>query len=195
MQRRDSTNSSDLHIRKCEPETHPTDTCNSHHSPTHYQINIADESKFMMISDLLNNSINTKSSECIEFLTFFFCFYLYRSCELHNASDPMSGFQLTICKDKCADVDEFYQECTSKAEIQILRTSAQNQEVKDFASWVGKFMCSAPNTYAIPEVPVSKTSCHNVSFVYHRLPGSASLVRLSMTTTLLLLVTAIGALV
>ena len=145
-----------------------------------------------MMSDLLNNSINTKSSECIEFLTFLFCFYLYRSCELHNASDPMSDFQLTICKDKCADVDEFYQECISKAEIQILHTSAQNQEVKDFASWVGKFMCSVPNTYTIPEVPVSKTSCHNVNFVYHHLPGDEPCTCIIILTLFLLICAIIG---
>ena len=155
---------------RCEPEKHFGDMCSPYHSPTSYQMAITNESRFEIWRQLLktyhSTSLTGSDSKCKEFFAFTLCFYLFRSCELDNVSDSTaSGFQLTICKEKCADVDKLYQECTSKINVQTALGNAQIEVLQNLVSRAKKFECSNPDTYTIPQVPVSNRSCDDVSYL------------------------------
>ena len=131
---------------------------------------ITNESRFEIWQELLKTyhpiSLSRSDSKCREFFAFTLCFYLFRSCELNNDSDSTaSGFQLTICKEKCADVDKLYQECTSKINVQTALGHAQIEALRNLVSLAKKFKCFDPNTYIIPQVPVSNRSCDDVSYL------------------------------
>ena len=141
--------------------------CSFYPSPTNYEIIITNESQFIVQS--LSDSIRKIRNKCNQFLAFGLCFYMYRSCELHNVSDPDSGSQLPICRNKCEGLDRLAQEC-NKEVLQFLFESLQNKALEDLVSLAARFMCSDPNTYIIPQVPVSNKSCDNLSYIDHLLP-------------------------
>ena len=152
---------------RCEVER-PDHGCSLFHSPTNYQLSITNKSQFII--EHLLSEVNSGSSKCDQFIVFGLCFYLYRSCELRNVSDPTSGSQLPICREKCAGFDKLYQECTNKEKLQIMVENSQIEALNNLVTVAERFMCSDPNTYIIPQVPVSNKSCDNVSYINHLLP-------------------------
>ena len=115
---------------------------------------VTNESQFIL-RFLQNNAKYESSGKCKEFSFFLFCFLLFRSCEPHNVSDPASGFQLTICEDKCAGVDKLYQECTIRENFLNAVGNSINEVLQNLVSFSRNFTCSNPNTYVVPKVPIS----------------------------------------
>ena len=152
---------------RCDREQH-NHGCSLFHSPTNYQLlSITNKSQFI-IEHLLSN-VNSGSSKCDHFVLFGLCFYLFRSCELRNVSDPDSGSQLPICRNKCAGVDKLHQECYNEEKLQIAVGNSQIEALRNLVTLAERFMCFDPNTYNIPQVPVSNKSCDNVSTINHLL--------------------------
>ena len=145
--------------------------CRFLHSPTNYEMTVTNESSFIL--RFLGNNTRKLSSKCDQFLTFLVCFLLFRSCEPPNVTDPASGFQLTICQDKCAGVDKLYQECTIRENVQIAVGNSTNEILRTLVSFSGNFTCSNPGTYIVREVPISGL-CDNVSHIDHLLPSKDS---------------------
>ena len=133
---------------------------------------ITNESQFIVESLIdLTDSMNSK---CNQYSAYSLCFYLFRSCELHNVSDPDSGSQLPICRNKCEGFDKLFQECTDKEKLQIAADTTQSKVLHNFVTSSERFMCSDPNTYIIPQIPVSNTSCDDVSYIDSLLPNEGS---------------------
>ena len=152
-------------LHRCEHEQNKP-VCQLFHSPTNYKMTVNNESLTELILRVLRNNARFESgSKCKEFFIFLSCFLLFRSCELHNVSDPASGFQLTICEDKCAGVDKLYQECTLGKKLLIAVGNSTNKVLQNVASFIRNFTCSNPNTYIVPEMPVSRLRCDNVSHI------------------------------
>lgn len=125
------------------------------------------------ILELVSN-INILDSKCSQFLGFALCFYLFRSCERYNVSDPASGAQLSICKEQCAGVDKLHQECTNKSTTEILRID-DSETLQELVSFADGFECSNHSTYIVPQVPVSNRSCDDVSYINHLFPKEGKL--------------------
>ena len=120
-----------------------------------------------ILFQLLNANTDKTNSKCNQFFALALCFYLFRSCELRNVSDPTSGSQITICREKCAGVDKLYQECYNKDNTVI---NSQDEALLHLASLTEGFTCSDPDTYIIPQVPVSNRLCNDISYIDHLLP-------------------------
>ena len=103
----------------------------------------------------------SKSNKCNQLNTFFICFYLFRNCELRNTSDPSSGLQLSICQSKCSGILKIGSECITENNF----VENSNEAVQELTDLALKFNCYNPSTYAVPEVPISNTSCDNISFI------------------------------
>ena len=145
--------------------------CTFIHSITHHIV-VSNESDAILQSVSELRQSNSKSNKCNQFIDFFLCFYLFRNCELRNTSDPSSGLQLSICQSKCSGLFEIGNECLDESDFQtLLEISKYNEAVQEITAWAFNFNCYDPTTYAIPEVPISNTSCDNVSFIDDLLPG------------------------
>ena len=131
---------------------------------------VSNQSEFILrhVSGITGN----KTSKCSQFIAFALCFYLFRNCELGNVSDPTSGSQLIICSEKCTGVTELYKECISVENLQ-LAVNTQNEALRTLFSLAARFVCSEPDTYIIPHVPVSNKSCDNFSYIDHLLPSDS----------------------
>ena len=159
------------YLYRCEHvQERPNHVCRRFLSPTNYQITVTNEYN-LILRFLGNNTRNIFSNECYEFVTFFVCFLLFRSCELQNVSDPASGSQLSICKDKCAGVDKLYQECTNGEDLRIAVGNSTNEALRNLVSISANFTCSNPDTYIVRQVHVSRTECDDVSYIDHLLPS------------------------
>ena len=149
---------------RCERATKQTNVCNFIHSPTHYHIVVSNESEAILQS--LSDLTWSKSNKCNQFIAFSLCYYLFRYCELQNTSDPSSGLQLSICKSKCSGLLEIGSECLYESDLQtLLEFSNYNKAVQEIVAWALNFSCHVPTTYAVPGVPISNTSCDNISFI------------------------------
>ena len=159
-----------LHFYRCKPERNvSSDACRFYRSPTNYKMATPNESQSLF--HLVSANTHNTNSKCNQFFAFTLCFYLFRSCELRNVSDPNSGSQLPICREKCAGVDKLSQECYNKEDIQIaINSSSQEKALSNLISWAERFVCSDNVTYIIPQVPVSNRSCDDISDIDHLLP-------------------------
>ena len=168
-------------IYRCEQEQHRGDVCSFYPSPTNYQMAITNESQIILklLSDITNNT----GRKCNQFITFAVCFYLFRSCELRNVSDPTSGSQLTICPEKCAGIDKLIQEC-SDISVKGLLMVVENSQLEVLRNIIpsSQIKCSSPDTYIVPQVPVSNRLCDNASYIDSLLPSEGTL---SFTSTIL----------
>ena len=166
-----------INFYRCKPEqnlSNDHDACRFYHSPTNYKIDTLNEHQILF--DLVSASTHNTNNKCKQFFVFTLCFYLFRSCELRNVSDPTSGFQLPICRDKCTGVDKLHQECYNKEDVQTaINGSSQEKAVSDLISLAERFMCSDNVTYIIPQVPVSNRSCDDISDIDHLLPSESKL--------------------
>ena len=97
---------------------------------------------------------------------------MFRNCELHNTSDPSSGLQLSICKSKCSGLSKIGVECINESDLQTLLEISNYNEI---IAWALNFNCYDPSTYAVPGVPISNTSCDNLSFIDGLLPGEVDI--------------------
>ena len=148
--------------------------CSVYDSPTNYIMTTDKEGQILF--QLLSVNTDKTNSKCNQFFALSLCFVLFRSCELRNVSDPDSGSQLPICRDKCAGVDKLYQECYNTEGIQTAASgSSQEKAFSVLISKAEKFMCSDPDTYIIPQVPVSNRSCDDISYMDHLLPAKSKL--------------------
>ena len=129
--------------------------------------NIINKTQIFQRFQLQKAKTDNTNSKCNQFLALALCFYLFRSCEIHNVSDPTSGSQLPICRNKCAGLDIFYQECYNKDDTII---NSQDEVLLRLASLAEGFTCSDPDTYIIPQVPVSNRSCDDLSYIDYLLP-------------------------
>ena len=105
-------------------------------------------------------------------MAFSFCLYLFRNCELRNTSDPSSGLQLSICQSKCSGLSEIGVECINESDLQTLLEISNYNEI---IAWALNFSCYDPMTYTVPGVPISNTSCDNISFIDGLLPGEVDI--------------------
>ena len=116
-----------------------------------------------------------KNNKCNQFLVFSLCVYLFRNCELHNTSDPSSGLQLSVCKNRCPDLMKVGVECFNESHFQtVVETLSDNESILKLAAWGLNFNCYDPTTYAVPGVPISNTSCDNISFIDNLLPSTSA---------------------
>ena len=155
-----------LYLHRCEQEQY-NPVCHRFRSPTNYQITFTNEYQFLL-RFLENNTRNKLSSKCHEFVIFFVCFLLFPSCERQNVSDPASGFQLTICEDKCASVDKLFQECINREDLRIAVGNSTNEVIHSLVSISANFTCSNPGTYIAHQVPVSRL-CTDLHYIDHLL--------------------------
>ena len=158
---------------RCEPATKQTNLCTFINSPTNYHIVASNESEAIL--DSFSVVLTNKSEECSQFIVFSLCFYLFRNCELHNASDPSSGLQLSVCKSKCSDISTVASGCFDISTIETVRKNSSNKAVQEFVAWSYLFNCSVPSTYTLPNVPISNTSCDNLTFIDRLLPSGGEL--------------------
>ena len=158
---------------RCEPATKHTNLCNFIHSTTHYHIVVSNESEAILQS--VGELIQSKSNKCNQFIGFAICLYLFRNCELHNTSVPSSGLQLSVCQSKCPSLLKIANECIDESDFQtLLENSNYNEAVREIVVWTMNFNCYDPTTYAVPGVPISNTSCHNMSFIDGLLPSTSA---------------------
>ena len=158
---------------RCEPVTGHTSLCDFIHSFTHYHIVVTNESEVIMQAAF--ELAQRKNSKCNQFLAYSLCLYLFRNCELRNTSDPSSGWQLGICKNRCSDLMKVGVECFNGSHFQTaVENLSDNEDIIEFAAWAMNFSCYDPTTYAIPGVPISNTSCDNISFVDGLLPSTST---------------------
>ena len=123
----------------------------------------------------MSDLTQSKTNKCKQFIAFFLCFYLYRTCELRNTSDPSSGWQLSICKNKCASLVKVGIECLNESNFQTaLENSNNNEAVQEIVALSLNFNCYDPTTYAVPGVPISNTSCDNIIFIDDLLPSTSA---------------------
>lgn len=160
-------------MHRCEPAKY-RDACSIIRSSTNFQIVVSNES--LIILQHVSKVIENKSNKCSRFISFFLCFYFFRECELSNVSNPSSGSQLIICRDKCAGVTELYQECVISGDnLETIAENSDSQAVHKFVSKAMGFMCSDPKTYAIAGVPISNTSCNDMSYIESLLSNAGEL--------------------
>ena len=162
---------------RCEPATEHTSVCNFIHSAaTYYHIVVSNESDAILksLSDLTH--VQSKSNKCNQFFAFALCLYLFRNCELRNISDSSSGLQLSICKSKCSGLLKVTSECLYESDFRtLLEISNNNEAVHEIVVWSLNFDCYDPTTYAVPGVPISNTSCDNISFIDGLLSGEVDI--------------------
>ena len=127
------------------------------------------------ILKLLIDASKNAGSKCNQLIAFAVCFYLFRSCELRNVSDPASGYQLTICPEKCTGIDKLIQEC-SDISIKGLLTIVENSQLEALRNVFpsAQIKCSNPNTYIVPQVPVSNRLCDDASYIDSLLPSEGN---------------------
>ena len=154
---------------RCEPATDQRTLCNFIHSPTNYYIVVTNESEAILQS--VGVLAQNKNSKCNQFIVFFLCFYLFRNCELHNTSDPSTGWQLSICTNRCSDLKTLSVECIDEYSINALLEMSDNEAIPIFIAWAANFRCSDPSTYGVPGVPIGNTSCDDVSYIDSLLPS------------------------
>ena len=158
---------------RCEPVTEHGNLCGFFRSATNYHIVVSNESEVILQG--LNDLTQSKSNKCHQFIAFIVCFYLFRNCELQNSSDPSSGLQLSMCKTKCSAIFEVGVECLNETDFQTAFEIGKNNEVvREIIVWALNFSCSDPTTYAVPGVPISNTSCDNISLIDSLLPTTSS---------------------
>ena len=144
--------------------------CNFIHDfPIHYHIVVSNESEAMLQS--VSDFTRSKNNKCNQYSAFTICFYLYRKCELHNSSDPSSGLQLSICQNKCSSLLKLSVECIDENDFQ---TGLEDSNFREMVAWGLNFNCYNPITYAVPGVPISNTSCDNISFIDGLLPSKTA---------------------
>ena len=115
------------------------------------------------------------NKKCNQFIAFSFCHYLFRNCELRNTSDPSSGLQLSVCKNRCSDLMKVDVECFNESHFQtVVENLSDNEDIFKLAAWSLNFNCSDPTTYALPGVPISNTSCDDISFIDGMLPNTSA---------------------
>ena len=146
---------------RCEQGT--GDACSFFRSPTNYYMTITNET--LLIVNYLIATAGNLNTKCNNFFSFSLCFYLFRSCEVRNVSDPSSGSQLTICKNKCAGLNELFQECSNQMKLQVALGNSQNKALQNLVLGAERFICSDPETYIIPEVPVSNRLCDDIDYI------------------------------
>ena len=147
--------------------------CNFIHSATHYHIVVTNESETILQS--VTELIQSKSNKCNQFIAFSLCLYLFRNCELRKTSDPSSGLQLSVCQSKCSGLLKVASECLDESDFQTaLEISNYNKAVHEIVAWTLNFNCYDPTTYAVPGVPISNTSCNNLSFIDGLLPSTSA---------------------
>ena len=158
---------------RCEPAiaTDQTTLCPFIHSSTNYYIVVSNESKAILQS--VGVLAKNKDFKCHQFIGFSLCLYLFRNCELRNTSDPSSGWQLSVCKNRCSDLSKLSLECVNQSNIPTLLEN-NNEAIHIFIAWALNFNCSDPTSYAVPGVPISNTSCDNVSFIDGLLPSTTA---------------------
>ena len=96
------------------------------------------------------------------------CFYSFREC------DPTDNSQLFICHKYCPSLTKLYQECVNATSVKVLLSLAEqdnNEETLIFLNYVSNFTCSSPDTYAVADVPLSKTLCSNADFINNLIEG------------------------
>ena len=157
---------------RCEPASKQTNVCTLINSPTNYRMAVSNESEAILES--FGVVIHNTSDKCNQFLAFSLCFYLFRNCELSNASDPSSGLQLSICTSKCSNVLTAADGCIDESTIETISEN-DNQAVQEYVAWSLIFNCSDPSTYTLPNVPISNTSCDDISFIDRLLPSAGEL--------------------
>lgn len=145
---------------RCQPAKGESTLCNFIHSPTNYHIVVSNESD--VILQALSQHTQTNSNKCNQFSAFFICLYLFRSCKLHNVSDPSSAVQLSVCQNKCPAIFKLSDECVDRMTVQTLLNSSG--ALHTFIDWALNFSCYDPTSYAVPQVPISDT-CDNISFI------------------------------
>ena len=156
---------------RCGLATKLTNVCIFIYYATHYHIVVSNESEAILQSMI--ELPQKKSNVCNRFITFSICFFLFRKCELRNTSDPSSGWQLSICKNKCSGLKKVARECLDETDFQNLLESLNYSEpAQEIVAWALNFDCYDPTTYAVPGVPISNTSCDNISFIDRLLPSS-----------------------
>ena len=115
------------------------------------------------------------NNKCGQFIAFSLCFYLFRNCELRNTSDPSSGLQRSVCKNRCSDLMKVGVECFNENHFQtVVENLSDNEDIFKLDAWVSNFDCYDPTTYAVPGVPISNTSCDNISFINGLLPSTSA---------------------
>ena len=139
--------------------------CTLINSPTNYRIVVSNESEAILKS--FGVVIHSKSDKCNQHIAFSLCYYLFRNCELHNTSDPSSGLQLSICKSKCSGLKKLGDECFDESDFAALENINYNytKTEQEIIAWALNFNCYDPSTYAVPGVPISNTSCDDISFI------------------------------
>ena len=155
---------------RCEPVSKQTTVCSFIRSDTNYHIVVSNEIK--EIVDSVAVLQQNKSNKCNQFLAFSLCLYLFRNCELSNASDPSSGLQLSICTSKCSSLYKVSGECIDDSNLMTVRNYSNNQAVHELIAWSNNFDCYDPSTYTLPNVPISNTSCDDISFIDRLLPSA-----------------------
>ena len=139
-------------------------------SDTNYHIVVSNETEAILDSVAVLKQ-NT-SDKCNQFLAFTLCLYLFRNCELSNASDPSSGLQLSICTSKCSSLYKVSGKCIDDSNLMTVRNYSNNQAVHELIAWSNNFDCFDPSTYTLPNVPISNTSCDDISFIDGLLPSA-----------------------
>lgn len=157
---------------RCEPATKLTNVCGFFPSPTSYRISVHNESEVILQSVV--DLAHSKNNKCNQLVAFSACFYLFRNCELRNASDPSSGVQLRICQNKCPGLTQLIYECIDADNFQtVIEDSNYNEAVLELVDWALNFSCHNLSTYILPKVPISNTLCDNISFIDDLLPSES----------------------
>ena len=147
--------------------------CNVIHSVTHYHIVVSNESE--VIVQAAFELAQRNNNKCNQFIAFSFCHYLFRNCELRNSSDPSSGLQLSVCKNRCSDLMKVGVECFNESLFRtVVENLSDNEDIFKLAAWTLNFNCSDPTSYAVPGVPISNTSCDDISFIDGLLPSTSA---------------------
>ena len=158
---------------RCEPATKQSSVCAFIPSHTNYHIVVSNESEAVLQSFVA--LAHSKNNKCNQFIVFSVCFYLFRNCELRNTSVPSSGLQLSICQSKCSDFIELIVECIDDGNFEtVLNDSNYNEAVHKFVAWTFNFNCYGPTSYAVPGIPISNTSCDNLSSIDDLLPSASA---------------------
>ena len=66
---------------------------------------------------------------------------------------------------------KFGNECFDESDFTSLETSNYTKTEQKIITWVLNLNCYDPTSYAVPEVPISNTSCDNVSYIDGLLPS------------------------
>ena len=146
--------------------------CSFIRSNTNYRIVVSNETEAILDSVAVLKQNN--SDKCNQFLAFTLCLYLFRNCELSNVSDPSSALQLSICTSKCSSLHKVASKCIDESNYETVAQYSNNQAVHQLIAWTRNFDCFNRSTYTLPNVPISNTSCDDISFINGLLPSEGT---------------------